>query len=163
MTTVVGRVCLDILRTRKSRREDSLHQHLPNPILSSENPERETARANSIGLALIVLLAVLRSDGISGRLIEIRGSRTVAGQALMFSRLAASVQSVLVNGAAGIVSWLPDGQPFSIMGFIVPKDRIVEIDVLRDPARLSRIDWALLKDDPRPSEDDQNPGSADRP
>jgi len=89
---------------------------------------------------------VVRSDHIPGRLTEIRGARNVAGRAMMFSRLAESVQSVLVNGAAGIVSWLPDGQPFSVMGFIVRKGRIVEIDVVRDPRRLSRLDLILYKD-----------------
>jgi RNA polymerase sigma-70 factor (ECF subfamily) len=64
----------------------------------------------------------------------------------MFSRLAQSVQPVLVNGAAGIVSWLPGGQPFSVMGFIVRNNKIVEIDVLRDPARLSRLDLRILND-----------------
>ena len=81
---------------------------------------------------------LLRSDHIPGGFEEIRGARTVVGQALMFSRLAHSVQPVLVNGAAGIVSWRPGGQPLSVMGFIVRSNRIVEIDVLRDPPRLSR-------------------------
>jgi hypothetical protein len=47
---------------------------------------------------------------------KIRGARIVAQQALMFSRLAGYVQPVLVNGAAGIISWLPDGRPFSQSG-----------------------------------------------
>ena len=47
----------------------------------------------------------------------------------MFSRLAASVQPVLVNGVAGIVSWRQDGQAFSVMGFTVKGDRIVKSDV----------------------------------
>ncbi len=89
---------------------------------------------------------VLRSDHIPGRLTEIRGARNVAERALLFSRLAQSVQPVLVNGAAGIVSWLPGGQPFSVMGFIVRNNRIIEIDVLRDPAGLSRLDLTVLKD-----------------
>jgi hypothetical protein len=89
---------------------------------------------------------VLRSDRIPGGLKEIRGARTVAEQALMFSRLAQSVQPVLVNGTAGIVSWLPGGQPFSVMGFTVRGSRIVEIDVLGDPARLSRLDLTVLRD-----------------
>ena len=88
---------------------------------------------------------VLRSDHISGGLKELRGARVVAEQALMFSRLAASVQPILVNGAAGIISWLPGGQAFSVMGFTVRGDRIVEINVLRDPARLSRLDLTKLK------------------
>jgi RNA polymerase sigma-70 factor (ECF subfamily) len=92
---------------------------------------------------------VRRSNHIPGELNEIRGARTVAEQAIMFSRLAASAQPVLVNGAAGIISWLPDGQPFSVMGFTIQRqvdgNRIVAIDVFRDPARLSRLDLTMLK------------------
>jgi len=97
--------------------------------------------------ALLELLdpdIVLRSDRIPGGLKEIRGARVVAEQALMFSRLAQSIQRVLVNGTAGIVSWLPGGQPFSVMGFTVRGGRIVEIDVLSDPARLSRLDLTVF-------------------
>ena len=65
----------------------------------------------------------------------IRGARVVAQQALMFSRLSGSVQRVLVNGAAGIVSLRPSGEPFSVMGFTIKSGKIVEIDVLGDPAR----------------------------
>ena len=89
---------------------------------------------------------MLKSDHIAGRLTEIRGARNVAGGALTFSRLALSVQPVLVNGAAGFVSRLPDGRPFSVMGFIVRNNRIVEIDVVRDPARLAHLDLTLLND-----------------
>jgi hypothetical protein len=53
------------------------------------------------------------------------------------------VRRVLVNGAAGIVSWLPGGQLFSVMGFTVARGKIVEIDVLADPARLRELDVAL--------------------
>jgi RNA polymerase sigma factor (sigma-70 family) len=233
LTTVTGRVCLDMLRSRKSRREESLDERLPDFILSREDridPEQETLIADSVGLALLVVLetlspherlafvlhdmfavpfeeiasivgcspvaarqlasrarrrvrgaapipdvdltqqrkvvdafltavragdfkgllavldpeVVLRSDHIPGELKEIRGARTVGEQALMFSRLAESVQPVLVNGAAGIVSWRPAGQMFSVMGFTIRGHRIVAIDVLRDPARLSRLDLTVL-------------------
>jgi RNA polymerase sigma-70 factor (ECF subfamily) len=49
-------------------------------------------------------------------------------------------QPVLVNGVAGIVAWLPDGQPFSVMGFTVRRGKIVAIDVRTDPAQLRRLD-----------------------
>ena len=241
LTTVIARVCLDMLRSRKSRREESLEDHnerMPDFVLSREDrfdPEQETLIADSVGLALLVVLETLspqerlafvlhdmfavpfdeiaaivgcssvaarqlasrarrrvrggapahdvdliqqrrvvnaflaavragdfeglmavldpdvvrRSDHIPGELNEIRGARTVAEQAIMFSRLAASAQPVLVNGAAGIISWLPDGQPFSVMGFTIQRqvggNRIVAIDVFRDPVRLSRLDLTMLK------------------
>jgi RNA polymerase sigma factor (sigma-70 family) len=235
LTTVVARVCLDMLRSRKSRREEPLGVHVPEPIVRREdaiNPEHEALLADSVGLALLVVMetlapderlafvlhdmfgvpfdeiasivgrssaaarqlasrarrrvqgaapipdvdltqqrkvvdtfltavrggdfeallavldpdVVLRSDHIPAGLKEIRGARTVAEQALMFSRLAESAQPVLVNGAAGIVSWLPGGQPFSAMAFNVRGSRIVEIDVLRDRDRLSRLDLTVLHD-----------------
>jgi RNA polymerase sigma factor (sigma-70 family) len=235
LTTVVSRVCLDVLRTRKSRREEPLDERLPDLILSREDrkdPEQEALIADSVGAVLLVVLGtlalherlafvlhdmlavpfdeiasivgctpvaarqlasrarrkvrgtattpdvdfgrqrkvvnafldavrrgdfeallevldsnvVLNSDHISGTLKKICGARNVAQNALMFSQLAEYVQPVLVNGAAGIISWLPDGRPFSVMGFTVWNGKIVEIDVLRDPARLSQLDLTVVKE-----------------
>jgi RNA polymerase sigma-70 factor, ECF subfamily len=59
LTTVVGRVCLNMLRSRKTRREASLETHLPDPILSPEegvDPEQEVLLGDSVGLALFVVL-----------------------------------------------------------------------------------------------------------
>jgi RNA polymerase sigma-70 factor (ECF subfamily) len=227
LTTVIGRVCLDVLRSRKSRREEPLDTHAPDLIVSREDgmdPEREALIADSVGLALLVVLetlapserlafvlhdmfaipfeeiaflvgcspvaarqlasrarrrvrgaasvpdvdlrqqrkvvdaffaavrvgdfdalvAVLDPDVVvrtdHGTLREIRGARGAAEGALMFSHLAQWVQPALVNGVAGIVSWLPDGQVFSVMCFTVKGNRIAEIDVVRDPVRLRRLD-----------------------
>jgi RNA polymerase sigma factor (sigma-70 family) len=236
LTTVVARVCLDMLRVRKSRREEPLDAHVPDPIVSREDrldPEHEALLADSVGLALLVvletlapaerlafvlhdmfdvpfdeiapivgrsptaarqlasrarrrvqgaatvpdvdltrqraivdaflaaarggdfdaLLAVLDPDVVlradrgavsPGASRLVRGARAVAEQALTFSHLVASVQPVLVNGAAGIASWLPGGRLFSVMGFTV-RGKIVEIDVLADPERLRHLDLAVLK------------------
>ena len=61
LTTVVARVCLDMLRTRTSRREDSLETHVPDPVISSAdaNPESDAMLADSVGLALLVVLETL--------------------------------------------------------------------------------------------------------
>jgi RNA polymerase sigma factor (sigma-70 family) len=62
LTTVVARVCLDMLRSRRSRREESLDTHLPEPIVSREDgmdPEHEALLADSVGLALLVVLETL--------------------------------------------------------------------------------------------------------
>ena len=59
LTTVVARVCLDTLRSRASRREESFGQHLPEPVAMREDgtdPEREAVLADSVGLALLVVL-----------------------------------------------------------------------------------------------------------
>jgi RNA polymerase sigma factor (sigma-70 family) len=235
LTTVLGRVCLDMLRSRKSRHEESIEARVPDMILSREDqtdPEREALIADSVGVALLVvletlapperlafvlhdmfampfdeiaaimetspaaarqaasrarrrvrgsapipdtsinrqrkvvdaflaavrdrnfdaLLAVLnpdvvrRSDRVPAGARELRGARAVAESALFFSRLAHSVQPVLVNGAAGLVSWREDGQPFSVMAFTIRNDRIVAIDVLTDPERLRRLDLTAFND-----------------
>jgi hypothetical protein len=49
----------------------------------------------------------------------------------------------LVNGAAGVVV-VPDGEPFSVMGFTVRGGKVVEIDTLTDPERLRRLDLATF-------------------
>jgi RNA polymerase sigma factor (sigma-70 family) len=62
LTTVVGRVCLDMLRTRRSRREEPLDLRMPEPIVSSPDgpdPEQEALLADSVGLALLVVLETL--------------------------------------------------------------------------------------------------------
>jgi RNA polymerase sigma-70 factor, ECF subfamily len=102
--------------------------------------------------ALLAVLdpdVVLRADRgakTPGASREVRGARAVAEQALTFSRLAHFIQPALVNGAAGIVSWLQGGRPFSVMGFTVRRGKIVEIDVLADPARLRQLDLGVLDD-----------------
>ncbi|MEV0534161.1 RNA polymerase sigma factor SigJ [Kitasatospora sp. NPDC050463] len=62
LTTVVGRVCLNLLRSREQRREDPLETRIPDPILGREgviDPEQEVLLADSVGLALMVVLAEL--------------------------------------------------------------------------------------------------------
>src|SRR5262249_29985819 len=66
LTTVVARVCLDMLRTRASRREEPLEEvHVPDPIIGRAighgdgGPEADAIRADSVGLALLVVLEKL--------------------------------------------------------------------------------------------------------
>src|SRR5947208_6146820 len=62
LTTVVARVCLDMMRSRRSRREEPLGPHVPEPIVSREDgldPEHEALLADSVGLALLVVLETL--------------------------------------------------------------------------------------------------------
>jgi RNA polymerase sigma factor (sigma-70 family) len=59
LTTVVGRVCLNMLRSRRTRREASLETNLPEPIVGPEqglDPEQEALLGDSVGLALFVVL-----------------------------------------------------------------------------------------------------------
>ena len=242
LTTVVGRVCLNVLRSRRSRGEAPLDEtlvgtHVPDPIVDREggtDPEHEALIADSVGLALLVVLdtlspaerlayvlhdvfgvpfkdiapivgrsptaarqlasrarrrvrggatvpdadpalqrevvdaflaasregdfgallatldpdVVVRIDGgavRAGLSRKIRGARAAAEQTLTFSRLSPFVRPALVNGAAGVVV-APHGRPFAVMGFTVRREKIVEIDVLADPARLRRLDLKVFEE-----------------
>jgi RNA polymerase sigma factor (sigma-70 family) len=235
LTTIVARVALNMLRTRRTRREQPLDMHLPDPIIDpteGTDPEHETLLADSVGLALLIVLetltpaerlafvlhdmfavpfdeiapiverspeatrqlasrarrrvrgahavpdadltaqwevveaflaaardgnfdalvavldpdVVLRSDGgASGLSRHVRGAETVAGQALLWSRVDLTMRRALVNGAAGMVTFLR-GQPFSICAVTVKNGRIAEMDFLADPERIARIDLNVLAD-----------------
>jgi RNA polymerase sigma-70 factor (ECF subfamily) len=99
--------------------------------------------------ALVALLdpdIVLRADAGAARRPAsevIRGAETVASRAIMFSAPNAELRPTLVNGAAGVVV-LVAGKPFSVMGFTVVDDKIVEIDAIADPERVHRIAAAVL-------------------
>ena len=62
LTTIVARVSLNMLRARKGHREESLDGHLPDPVVTAEGslqPEEEALLADSVGLALLVVLDTL--------------------------------------------------------------------------------------------------------
>src|SRR5712691_4875158 len=59
LTTVVGRVCLNMLRSRRTRHEEPLPLYLPDPVVSRAegvDPEQQALLADSVGLALQVVL-----------------------------------------------------------------------------------------------------------
>jgi RNA polymerase sigma factor (sigma-70 family) len=235
LTTVVARVCLDMLRTRTSRREDPLDTHVPDPVITraDESPESDAMLADSVGLALLVVLEklepaerlafvlhdvfgmtfdeiapmvdrsvvatrqlasrarrrvqsqtptpdadlrkqrrvvdaflaaaqngdfealvaildpaiVLRADGgaVKGMSRLVRGAPAVMAQAVTFSKLGLSNQVVLVNGSIGVVSRLPDGRLLSVIGFTIADGRVVEMDIVADPDRLSRLDLSAIE------------------
>ena len=229
LNTVVARISLNMLRSRKTRSEP----HVPDPIIDradGTSPEHAALLANSVGLALLVVLETLapaervafvlhdifdmpfeeiapivertpeaarqlasrarrrvqarnatpdadvevqRSvvdaflaaahDGDFHRLVavldpevvlrgdagamrpgvETRGAEQVARGAQTFSRLGLLRRPVLVNGVAGALCML-DGKPFAVMAFTVRGGKIVEIDILGDPERLSQLDLSVL-------------------
>lgn len=235
LTTVVARVCLDMLRTRTSRREDPLDTHVPDPVITRADgdPESEAVLADSVGLALLVVLEklepaerlafvlhdvfgmtfeeiapdvdrsavatrqlasrarrrvqgqapasdadlrkqrrvvdaflaavqaadfealvavldpdiVLRADGGAAKGMSrlVRGAEAVVAQAAAFSKIVLSNQVVLVNGNLGLLTRLPDGRPFSVIGFTIAGGRVVEMDILADPDRLSRLDLSAIQ------------------
>jgi RNA polymerase sigma factor (sigma-70 family) len=234
LTTVVARVCFDMLRSRTLRREEPMGAHLPEPTLGRTDgidPEQQALLADSVGLALLVVLetlapaerlafvlhdmfavpfdeiapivgrspaaarqlasrarrrvqgaatvpevdltrqrevvgaflaasrggdfdallavldpdVVLRADGAAvhaGASREIHGAAAVADT---FSGRARFAQPALVNGVVGAV-WAPRGRPRFVFGFTITRGRIVNIDILADPAHLRQLDLAILDD-----------------
>jgi RNA polymerase sigma-70 factor (ECF subfamily) len=232
LTTIVARVCLDMLRSRKSRREEPLGAHLPEPLVghaAGTDPEHEALLADSVGLALLVVLdtlapaerlafvlhdmfavpfdeiapilrrspnaakqlasrarrrvqsdaadphtdptrrravidaflaasrhgdfdallalldpdVALRADQAAvqmGASSEVRGAPAVADT---FSGRARAAQPALIDGAAGAV-WAQGGRPRIVFDFTIRLGKIVEIHLLADPDRLSRLDLAIL-------------------
>jgi RNA polymerase sigma-70 factor (ECF subfamily) len=230
LTTVVARVCLDMLRARRARHEELIGDRLPEPIVSIENgPEAEALLADSVGLALLVVLDTLtpserlafvlhdmfavpfeeiatildrseaavrqlasrarrRVQGATPRtdpdlreqrrvvdaflaaarngdfeaLLEVldpdvvfradrgrlavpdappvvTGAAAVAEQILVRGgRFARFAQPAIVNGAAGLVV-VPRDHPIAVIAFAVSDNRISEIDLIADPAKLARI------------------------
>src|SRR5215467_8436368 len=62
LTTIVARVCLNVLRSRNTRREEPMGMNVPDPVISrvnGTNPEDEALLADSVGLALLVVLQTL--------------------------------------------------------------------------------------------------------
>lgn len=224
LTTVTARICLDILRSRHAKKEEPLELTIPDFIVSREKgPEDEAVLADSMGLALLIVLdtltpaerlafvlhdmfalpfeeiapimgrsptaarqlasrarrrvrgaavpatslsrqrrvvdafvaaaqrgdfealiavldpeVVLRSDrGPASK--GMRGSEVVAQQAAGFSKIVQKTEPVVVNGGPGIVSWLPNGKPMAVLGFVVAGDKITEIYVIANPHRVEQL------------------------
>jgi RNA polymerase sigma-70 factor (ECF subfamily) len=89
---------------------------------------------------------VLRADGgaLAGLSRVVRGASAVAAQAATFSRSGLSNQLVLVNGQLGFVSRRSDGRLFAVIGFTIAGGKVVEMDILADPERLSRLDLSAI-------------------
>jgi RNA polymerase sigma factor (sigma-70 family) len=237
LTTVVGRICLDMLRSRNVRREQPFETYVPDPIVSRADggdPEQDALLVDSVGLAMMVVLdalspaerlafvlhdmfdvpfddiapivertptttrqlasrarrrvqdsapaaetnrrsqqavvdaflaasrqgdfmallavldpdIVLRADGGSverGISKLVRGAQAVASQAVMYSQLAPFARSVLVNGVPGFIT-VKDGKPISILGLTVSNGKLIEMNILADPDRLSRLDLPAFSD-----------------
>jgi RNA polymerase sigma factor (sigma-70 family) len=113
LTTIVARVCLDLLRSRKSRREEPLGVRLPEPIVSREDgvdPEHEALLADSVGPALLVILETLApAERLAFVLhdmfdVPFEEIATIVGRSPAAARQLASRARRRVRGAEG-----PDG------------------------------------------------------
>jgi len=232
LTTILARVCLNVLRSRTQRREEPLDFVMPDPILERDdrgNPEHQALLADSVGIALLIVLetltpaerlafvlhdlfavpfdeiggmierspdaarqlasrarrrvrgrapmpdpdiarqrevvdaffsaarngsfealiavlhpdVVFRAEGLGPVPFVLSGAETVARNARMFGPSSPLFRPVLVNGGAGVLL-VENGQLKSITGFTVVGGRIVAIDVLADPERLSAYDLSFL-------------------
>ncbi|MEV7971135.1 sigma-70 family RNA polymerase sigma factor [Sphaerisporangium sp. NPDC088356] len=110
--------------------------------------------AASRGGDMNALLAVLAPDVVrradraalpAGGTAEIRGARVVAEEAVVFARHSRFAEPALVNGAVGIVV-APRGRLLIALTIAIEGDRIAAFEVITDPARLHRLDLAVLDD-----------------
>src|ERR671924_513134 len=143
LTTVVARISLNMLRSRKARREEPLAGRLPDQVIDAF---LAAAREGDFDRLVAVLDpdVVLRQDfGPVGGSREMRGAETVAGQARGYAQMGLEIRPALINGVAGAVAFR-DGQPFSIGAVTVRNGKIVGLDFLADPERLRQLDLTML-------------------
>jgi len=151
---IVGRspTAARMLASRARRRVQGAT--MPDADLSRQRALVDAFLAAARGGDFDALLAVLDPDVVlradvgavpAGASRGVRGAAAVAKAALSFSWRARFARPALVNGAAGLVV-AAGGRPFAVMGFTVARGRIVEIDILADPARLRQLDLAGLDD-----------------
>lgn len=138
LTTVVSRVCLDMLRSRKSRREESIGAHLPETLASyedSSDPEQEALLAESVGLALLVLLDNLNpSERITFVLHEVfdipfTEIAPIVGKSEAATRQIASRARKKIRGAGGTPEAALASQRLIVESFITAA-RIGDFDSL---------------------------------
>jgi len=155
LTTVVARVCLDMLRSRRSRREEPLGVHLPDPIVGradGSGPEHEALLADSVGLALLVVLDTLTpAERLAFVLhdmfaVPFDQIAAVAGRSPNAARLLASRARHRVQGAAP----LPDADPArqqEVVDAFFAASRDGDFDALvtlLDPDVVVRADWGAV-------------------
>src|SRR5215204_1291317 len=136
----------------RARRRVQGEAHVPDADLATQREVVDAFLAASRDGDFDTLLAVLDPDVVLRADQEavptraptvIRGAHNVARGALASSERARFTQPVLVNGAVGLVM-APRGQLFLVLGFTITDDKITEIDVVADPARLRQLDLAVL-------------------
>lgn len=153
LTTVVGRVCLNMLRSRRTRRED-VSVHVPDPVVSWEenSPEAEALLADSVGLALLVVLEALTpAERLAFVLHDLFGV-SFAEVASMLDRSEAAAQQ-LASRARRRVRELPEpdaevGQQRQVVDAFFTASRDGDFDALLEvlhPDVQLRIDGGTLR------------------
>src|SRR5262249_23229514 len=80
---------------------------------------------------------------IPGVPLVLRGAQAVASSAVGLQKLGYVSRRALINGAPGVVSFAGE-QPVSVVGFTIAGGKIVEMNILTDPARLGQLDLAVV-------------------
>lgn len=151
LTTVVSRVCLDMLRSRKSRREESMEEQVFEPAAvaaSANDPEREAVMADAVGVALLVVLdrltpaerlAFVLHDMFAASFEEIGG---IMGRSAMATRQLASRARRRVQGAPATPEAELSGQRALIAKFLaaVRAGDVSALVAVLDPELVVRID-----------------------
>src|SRR5437762_990584 len=153
LTTIVARVCLDMLRSRNSLGEEALDARPVEPSANSSSgndPEQEALLADSVGAALLVVLDTL-APAERGAPAEIRGAQNWAKGALAFSRSARFVQPALINGAVGLVL-ASRGRLSRALNFEIDDGKIVRVEIIGERERLRRLDLSVFNARPDTSD-----------
>jgi len=132
------------LASRARQRVRAAGPHAPDAAPAAQRSVVEAffaaARAGDLG-ALVELLdpdVVLRTDGFAATPTLLRGATAVSQAVAGGANPEAEFRPVLVNGAAGVLITMR-GRPAAIMAFIVAGGRIVAVDGITDPRRVSRL------------------------
>ncbi len=157
LTTIVGRVCLNMLRARRARREQLSDVYVPDPVVSlddSADPEQEALVADSVGLALLVVLDALSPpERLAFVLHDVFGV-PFADIAAVLHRSEAAVQQ-LASRARRRVHGSPKPDPDlarqrEVVGAFFAASRDGDFDVLiavLDPDVELRIDGGVLREE----------------
>jgi RNA polymerase sigma-70 factor (ECF subfamily) len=165
LTTVLSRVCLGMLRSRRTRGEAPLEPEEPEP--DGTTPEEEAVLADTLGPALLLVLDTLspserlafvlhdlfavpfediapivgrsaaanRDQGAPLLEPEVRGARSVA---MALSGRASAAKVALIDGWPGAV-WAPGGRTRAVFAFHVVGDRVAEIEIVTDPSVVAAL------------------------
>jgi len=155
LTTIVARVCLNMLRSRKSRREDSLDVHVPDPLVSLDeaDPGHQALLADSVGLALLVVVQTLApAERLAFVLHDMFGVpfeeiAPIVGRSPAAARQLASRARRRVRGTAPVLDTDPARQRAVVDAFLAAS-RAGDFDALvavLDPDVVLRADFGDLR------------------
>lgn len=141
LTTVVARVCLNMLA---ARRDEPVGVVLPESVVSDADgsgPEHEALLADSIGPALLVVLHTLAPAERLAFVLHDIFAVPFDEIAAVVGRSPASLPA-LINGAIGVVT-AADGKPVTLVRFTVTGAKITAIDLIDNPRSIAEADLAV--------------------